>query len=246
MAIPKIETLLGRRKAAPHNPNISDAGSKTSIEISNRLFDSLGIEAVGGPEAQTAGSMFEIAVRDYLAAELSRGSTSRTLSVQHPGMELSSFDQYSHLAMLRQIIENDDTNTLSVVIGRDYEIRPDVTVSLETSYSELPHLHASVSCKFTLRSDRAQNVRQEATFLTKHRRGRLPHIVAVTLEPMPTRILSLARGTGDIDAVYHVALDELTDAVVQTGKTSQIAALEEMVGQRRLLSLSSLPGTMLV
>ena len=43
-----------------------------------------------------------------------------------------------------------------------------------------PILHASVSAKYTMRSDRAQNSRTEALNLIRNRKGHLPHIVVVT------------------------------------------------------------------
>ena len=55
-----------------------------------------------------------------------------------------------------------------------------------------PLLHASVSAKYTMRSDRAQNSRTEALNLIRNRKGHLPHIVVVTAEPMPNRLASLA------------------------------------------------------
>jgi len=78
-----------------------------------------------------------------------------------------------------------------------------------------PILHASVSCKETLRSDRAQNVRTEALNILRNRKGRAPHIVLVTAEPLPSRLASIAQGTGDVDSVYHVALPELRTALDQ-------------------------------
>ncbi|MBO9364254.1 MAG: restriction endonuclease, partial [Roseiflexus sp.] len=63
-------------------------------------------------------------------------------------------------------------------------------------------LHASISRKWTIRSDRSQNIRTEAMNLIRNRKGHTPHIVAVTAEPLPTRIASLALGTGDLDCVY--------------------------------------------
>ena len=45
-----------------------------------------------------------------------------------------------------------------------------------------PILHASVSCKWTLRSDRSQNSRTEALNLIRNRKGHLPHIVVVTAD----------------------------------------------------------------
>jgi hypothetical protein len=67
---------------------------------------------------------------------------------------------------------------------------------------ENPIVHAAVSAKWTLRSDRAQNVRTEAFTLQRHRRGRTPHLVAVTADPLPTRLASVALGKGEIACVY--------------------------------------------
>ena len=74
-------------------------------------------------------------------------------------------------------------------------------------------LHATISCKWTIRSDRSQNTRLEAQNLSRNRKGNQPHIVVVTGEPLPARLASVALSTGDIDCVYHFALDELLDAV---------------------------------
>lgn len=77
--------------------------------------------------------------------------------------------------------------------------------------------------------------------LTRHRRGRQPHIVAVTSEPLPTRLAGIARGTGEIDAVYHVDLPGLLRATDIAGGPEQQSALEELVVQNRLLNLADLP-----
>ena len=102
---------------------------------------------------------------------------------------------------------------LRVTIGTDYLIKPDVTVALGdvSTASWLPPLHAAISCKWTIRSDRVQNIRHECLQMIRHRRGRQPHLVTVTAEPLPSRIASIARGTGEVDAVYHVAYDALAD-----------------------------------
>ena len=80
--------------------------------------------------------------------------------------------------------------------------------SLRMGNNNMPLLHASISCKWTIRSDRAQNARSEGLNLVRNRKGRLPHVV-VTAEPTPSRISSIALGTGEIDCVYHFALYEL-------------------------------------
>ena len=104
-----------------------------------------------------------------------------------------------------------------------------------------PILHASVSAKFTMRSDRAQNSRTEALNLIRNRKGRLPHIVVVTAEPLPNRLASLALGTGDIDCVYHFALYELIRAVKDVGSEDAVETLETLVQGKRLKDISDLP-----
>ncbi len=102
-------------------------------------------------------------------------------------------------------------------------------------------LHASVSCKWTIRSDRAQNARTEALNLLRMRKGHSPHIVLVTMEPLPTRIACVALGTGDIDCVYHAALNELIQACQRSGNSDQIEMLETLVKGDRLRDIADLP-----
>ena len=104
-----------------------------------------------------------------------------------------------------------------------------------------PLLHASISTKWTLRSDRAQNARSEALNLIRNRKGRQPHIMVVTGEPTPSRLSSLALGTGDIDCVYHFALDELTASVKDLGNTEAEDMLAIMIDGRRLKDIADLP-----
>lgn len=102
-------------------------------------------------------------------------------------------------------------------------------------------LHASISCKWTIRSDRSQNARTEALNLIRNRRGHLPHIIAVTAELMPTRLITLALGTGDIDCVYHFAFQELRRAVSEVGNDEQREAFENLMQGRRLRDISDVP-----
>ena len=107
-----------------------------------------------------------------------------------------------------------------------------------------PILHASISSKWTMRSDRAQNSRTEALNLIRNRKGHLPHIVVVTGEPLPSRLASLALGTGDLDCVYHFALYELMEAVQEYGKQGRediVETLENLINGKRLKDISDLP-----
>ena len=102
-------------------------------------------------------------------------------------------------------------------------------------------MHASISCKWTIRSDRSQNTRTEALNLIRNRKGRLPHIVAVTAEPLPTRLAALALGTGDLDCVYHFALHELQDSIKEINNEDQLDMLMMLIDGRRLRDISDLP-----
>jgi hypothetical protein len=106
-----------------------------------------------------------------------------------------------------------------------------------------PHklLHASISCKWTIRSDRVQKARTEGLNLIRNRKGSAPHIVAVTAEPLPTRIASLALGTGDLDCVYHFALYELQGVIEELGNVDQSDMLNMLISGRRLRDISDLP-----
>jgi hypothetical protein len=97
-----------------------------------------------------------------------------------------------------------------------------------------------------VRSDRAQNIRTEASNLMRHRKGHLPHVVAVTAEPLPMRIAALALGTGDLDCVYHIALQELETAVAESQNQDQKEALDMLVQGHRLRDISDLPFDLVV
>jgi hypothetical protein len=179
-------------------------------------------------------------------------------------ISIARFEQYRHLvAIAKAASENVD---LAASIGNDYIIKPDVVIfrrliedeeinrqarlvddsvalksSLRKSNGGSPILHASISCKLTIRSDRSQNSRSEALNLIRNRRGSLPHIVVVTGEPMPSRLSSIALGGGDIDCVYHFALPELIQTVKELELGDSEEAINIMIGGRRLKDISDLP-----
>jgi NgoMIV restriction enzyme len=110
--------------------------------------------------------------------------------------------------------------------------------------SGLPPLHAAISCKWTIRSDRVQNIRHECLQMIRHRRGRQPHLVTVTAEPLPSRLASIARGTGEVDAVYHIAYDAMAASAAANANPEQAEAWREVTGQRRVLSYEFLTATL--
>ncbi len=226
-------------------PNCADKDSAASVAIAAGVLDELGIRAAEMHTGQSVGSKLEKRVAGHLEQELPKTAPNRPWVVfgRKGKRQISDFLQYEHLGRLKTIMEADESGLLRVEIGADYLISPDVTVGLKMDDGP-PFLHAAVSCKWTIRSDRVQNIRHEGTILTRHRRGRQPHIVAVTAEPLPSRLAAIARGTGEVDAVYHIALPELERAVAKYDNLEQLECLGELLDQGRLLDFQDLAPTL--
>jgi hypothetical protein len=258
-------------RSAAGVPSFADKDSATSVALSKgivqRLERELSEEII---HAQGRGTEFEHAVRDFLADsfELFRHLRPGDWVVRSGG-KISAFEQYAHLAHVLKHAKEDPE--LGAALGNDYLVKPDVVVirqliadeqinadaeliddtvaqraSLRDKVSKEPLLHASVSCKWTFRSDRAQNARAEALNLIRTRKGRVPHIVTVTAEPLPSRLASLALGTGDIDCLYHFALPELIGAAEEhvankPAAEETLSMLMMMVKGKRLKDISDLP-----
>ncbi|WP_026248399.1 NgoMIV family type II restriction endonuclease [Streptomyces sp. LaPpAH-108] len=239
--------LLGWRKLDSGEivPNSADSNSTPSKELARRILDSLevppGIVLPDTPK--NLGPKLEQAVTADLSETVPETDPSRAWQIGHKKV-VADFSQYTHLGKLEQAVHKNPV--LSADLGRDYLIRPDVTVGVpgDPLLDTVPFLHAAVSCKWTIRSDRVQNVRHEFLQMIRHRRGRLPHLVVVTAEPMPSRIAAIARGTGEVDAVYHIAFDALREAVKDVGSKQQQNDLAEIIGQGRLRPYEELAPTL--
>lgn len=249
----------------------ADRGNALSKRWALAIAHQLQVETVHERAAgQTSGNTFEDSVAQYLRAVLPRlaevrpGDWDIRKITGRNASGVSQFEQYRHLDDLDRAVKTNPT--LRASLGNAYVVAPDVVVarrpvtdevlnvagqlvdrsiathaSLRAAVQTDPILHAVVSCKWTLRSDRAQNARTEALNLIRNRKGQVPHIVVVTGEPTLSRISSLALGTGDIDTVYHFALYELEEAVRVKGDDEHNALLDSMVEGKRLKDISDLP-----
>ena len=219
---------------------------------------------------QTSGSSFEVLVSEFLQRTFPKlqhvrpGEWEVIQLGNRAALKTSSFAQYEHLEYLQELTSANAK--LKTILGNDYMVAPDVVVyrhpvpdevlnepfnvvdgetathtELRASNNDRPLLLASVSAKWTMRSDRAQNSRTEALNLIRNRKGQTPHIVVVTGEPLPSRIASLALGTGDIDCMYHFALYELVKAVEDYGREDIVEQLDTLIAGKRLKDISDLP-----
>jgi hypothetical protein len=252
-------------------PSIADKKNSASVRISKAIYEQIGkAVSAEKMAAQTAGNAFEEVCASFLESTFSKlnhlrpGQWTVLRISQGDRLGIARYEQYAHLSAIAKACKSNPE--LATVLGSDYIICPDIVIfrqpepdskinepseivddssalhsSLRKSNGGLPLIHASISCKLTLRSDRAQNARSEALNLIRNRKGRVPHIAVVTAEPLPSRLSSLALGTGDIDCVYHFALPELQSAIAAEGNEDSQESLKIMVEGKRLRDISDLP-----
>ncbi len=251
-------------------PSNADKDNVLSVRIAKGITDRLIAETGVRVQAQSSGNKFEECNMSFLTETFTHLQNLRpgTWNIMKLGnrspIKTSDFAQYEHLAYLAELTKTN--NQLAAALGNDYMVAPDVIIyrnlyedneinademlidenvckaaDLRKSNGGKPILHASISSKWTIRSDRAQNSRTEALNLIRNRKGHLPHIVVVTGEPLPSRLASIALGTGDIDCVYHFALYELLDAVKDAKADDAIDMLHVLIDGKRLKDVSDLP-----
>lgn len=252
-------------------PTNADKANRASVAIAKGILERIGKHTASDRLAgQSSGNQFEEICREYVEhtflklGHLRPGIWTVSKGVGGGRLGIARFDQYTHLEALDQLAKQNPE--LAAALGGDYLIKPDVVIyrepepdsslnatgaivspnearytGLRASNSSAPILHASISCKWTLRSDRAQNARSEGLNLVRNRKGRLPHITVITGEPTPSRISSIALGTGDIDHVYHFALHELLDTVKDLGMSDAEDSINMMIEGKRLRDISDLP-----
>jgi hypothetical protein len=249
-------------------PSNADGDSSTSIAIAQAILDQIQskTKATARLAGQVSGNLFERLTQQFVEKTFGSLKNIRpgTWDCSPAKRAISRYKQYHHLMELSELAEKHPE--MAVHLGSDYVIAPDIIIVREPEADEtinskqllvddtvarrsglrkrnnaLPLLHASISCKWTLRSDRAQNARSEALNLIRNRKGRVPHIVVVTGEPLPSRLASLALGTGDIDCVYHFALAELIASVEKLKNEEALNVVKMLVDGKRLKDISDLP-----
>jgi hypothetical protein len=249
----------------------ADKSSRQSVLISYGISQRLNYPHCSRvPGGQSAGSLFARYTKEFLEESfllfqsLRPGTWGFSTEQRAPG--IASYYQYEHLYQIQQLVQTHIE--IKTALGNDYLITPDIILSrmpetdevinanemvidsddkvadcapLRSSRNNSPILLSSLSCKWTMRSDRAQNTRTEALNLIRNRKGSTPHIMAITFEPLPSRIASIAMGTGDIDCTYHGALYELLESIEEYGFEDALELLKILIDGKRLKDISDLP-----
>lgn len=268
-----LKRLLRVDKDIPSN---ADKDNKASVAIAQGILSRLGQAPSGARlSGQKSGTEFELVCTDFIKTTFNRFTYLRpgTWHIDHitgrQELVIAKYEQYTHLTSLDSAAKSNPE--LAAALGNGYAIAPDIVVSREPEADEtinahafmvdldtarhtslrkvnsLSHvLHASISCKWTMRSDRSQNSRSEALSLIRNRKGHLPHIAVVTGEPLPSRLASIALGTGDIDCVYHFALSELQETLATLDYPDAQDMLDILVDGKRLKDIADLPLDLLI
>lgn len=217
----------------------------------------------------TVHSSFGVAVREFLARLLpySAGLLPAGCSVetQPPGrrLTLSQFAQFRHVADLERLSVEEASIRSSVAMGlaqdpnvlmlraplhdneiNDKAILVELTLArrswLRARHQPKPLLHAALWCRSSMSREVGGAIRASARSLSRLRRGRAPHIAAVTCEVLPSRMTDLALSPGELDCCYHCALPELRSALSTLDADEELALLDVMVQTQRLKDVSDL------
>lgn len=266
----RFQTKKPKNKLPYDFPNFADGDNVISVSVANKIVAHLGCqENFNKISGQTAGDRFEEITREFIETVFGLLNHLRPGNwIYSTNSAISEFEQYEHLAYLDEAIKGN--KKLAAALKGGYVITPDIVVgrhpvadseinidsTLVSEKEEIANLtplrllnrnpntkilHASISCKWTIRSDRSQNTRTEALNLIRNRKGHLPHVLAVTAEPTASRLASLALGTGDLDCVYHFALYELLASTKELDFKDAYDELLMMVEGKRLRDISDLP-----
>jgi hypothetical protein len=191
--------ILGLKSGIPNLADVSSKTSKIlATGMAKRLDFPL---CKNPPAGQTVGTVFAELTMHFLNESFKLFYHLRPgkwiFSASQASIGIAAFDQYEHLAALDTVLRSH--KELAAALGGDYLIRPDIIIGRKPlSDSEInekknilpkgkistltplrktnyqnpkPILHASISCKWTIRSDRSQNTRTEALNLIRNRKG---------------------------------------------------------------------------
>src|SRR3989442_15124592 len=175
----------------------SKASSELARRLASKLVAATGQHPCRRlPKEQTLGSIFARLTKEFMDEafqDLHHLRPGRWMfSTSQEGIGIARYFQYEPLAQLEEVLTAHPK--LRSTLGGDYFITPDITVArrpvpdrdvnksrmvldnsgqlaryapLREAVNQKAILHASISCKWTIRSDRAQNTRTEALNLIR-------------------------------------------------------------------------------
>jgi hypothetical protein len=205
----------------PTRPDLTIERSRPAIDFDQ--YRHLGVSAKFAKES--TGDLAALEQAAELAALLPRGRDRQALIQKiRKSMRLATEDDSRVQELIRMLPE-------------ESLLKLDIAI---TAPSTGERLLLGVSSKWSLRTDRAQDCIAQGGKLVNLRRGQMPHYAVLTMEPRPSMLRLLAYGSGSLDCVYHLALDELMNAArtLATKRNNPVwpplMLLERMVAQGRV------------
>jgi hypothetical protein len=196
----------------PELPNIGDAVESAVEKHLKQIRPDLAIgrsqPAVGFDQYRHLGVSSKFA-RTY------RGDRSTLTQAMDLARDLPKTTEVRALnQMLRRaekLVDADDTRVQELIkmMPEESLLKLDIAIAAPSTGERLL---VGVSSKWSLRTDRAQDCIAQGGKLVNLRRGHMPHYGVLTMEPRPSMLKLLAYGSGSLDCVYHLALDELMAA----------------------------------
>ncbi len=250
-------------------PNNTDGDSRISVKIAKEIYAQLGALQYATISDQNADDQFAILTKDFIEKSFNRLSHLRPGNWRYYlKIKVSHFEQYADLAEMDSFLK--EHKERSTTFGQAFIPKPDILIGREpitdseinkngailsteinrgkrnplrkaNNPSSKEILLAAVFCPWTLGINQAQKIKFDAISLINKRKGKAPQIAGVTAESNLLKIASLAYETGELDCVYHFALNELKNAITTINDESQLDMYKTLVEGRRLRDISDLP-----
>ena len=234
--ISKLSCAIGTRKLPPDT--IGQRFAELTRTFIGQSLSVLGRPIIGEWIVSTTGVHMAV---DAFGRHTTVADVQRVL-VADPRLRIE-LNHYCVIApdiiVARRVHHRDLTSLGPELACEERNIQPGTVSHRDAIYNYL--LHAVISCHWTVRGPPDERRSVDVLNLFHNRRGSTPHIMAVTFEPLPARLASLALGTGDLDCMYHVALHELLEAIDEVGSSDHKEAIQSLVQGRRLRDISDLP-----
>ena len=240
MTAPFVRELLATNLGAI-GPGFTEEECEASREISLRVLQQLGADQPARQTKPPTARVLAAAVASHLAKELPMEAPGRrwTPFAGDRRRDVSGFQQYRHLPRRAAAMDADGAGALWAEWGTEWPPPPDVAVGLGEDELNI-FLHAAITCLWAIEPEDVPAIKHQGTLLNRLRHGRQPHIVVVTAEMLPDRLAALGSGTGEIDGIYHVALQELEVAVRSLGHPGQLSLLHELINNDRVFDVGRL------
>lgn len=146
----------------------------------------------------------------------------RTWIADREGLDIKGLHRLRlDLGRLTKILESeaDARRDFADQLAEESLLKIDLAVGSWASGHD-PDLQVAISCKWTFRTDRVQDVVSQGSKIASQKRGRMPHFAAITMEPNPY-FLRIPSDGPFVDCVYHLDLPSLKQSLEGATESSQ-------------------------